>query len=67
MKTLAPGAMGIVVASYVYLQAYNVAIDLVKRMNVLMDGAVAQLTAIDPSTTPPAAIPMQHIIVNKSI
>lgn len=47
MKSLAPGVFGLVFAGYVYTQAFNVSIDMLKHMQALMDNAAAQLVTVD--------------------
>ena len=43
MKSLSPGVFSLVFAGYVYMQSFNVAADMLKRMDGLMDNAAQQL------------------------
>lgn len=47
MKLLSPSIFTLFFAGYVYTQAFNVAMDSLKRMNALMGSAATQMQAID--------------------
>ena len=51
MKSLTPGVFSLVIAGFVYMQSFNVAVDMVKRMDGLMDTAAQQLAAAGMGTS----------------
>lgn len=50
MRSLTPGVFSLVIAGFVYMQSFNVAMDMVKRMDGLMSTAAQQLAAVGMGT-----------------
>ena len=49
---LAPGIFGLFFAGFVYMQAFNVSTNILKQMEVLMQGAAAQLSVTGQTVRP---------------
>jgi hypothetical protein len=55
MKILTPIIFSLIFGGFVYAQAFNVSVDMLKDMDKLMKGAATQLNTIDT----PASLPTQ--------